>query len=370
MADFDMREYRVPSGQLLFEGSERPEVSVVVPVYFNAETLGELYRRLVSTMERARVSAWDVTFVDDGSKDDSRLVIEQLRREHGNVRAVHMAKNHGSTPAILAGMGFAPGRAVAILAADLQDPPEVLEELVAIWRSGTRVAIATRTTREDPLSSRIFSAVYYRIFRLLVSPDMPMGGFDIVVLDEQVASLMVRYAEKNTNFPAALLALGFERRVVGYHRAARARGVSRWTFWRKFKLMYDSILSNSYRPLRIVTGAGVAGMAVSIGYGAWVVYYRLTAPPELPGWASLMVVTLFFDGLLLTSLGIVGEYIWRTFDAARRFPLLVVDRWADATGAPGSNEGRGLTDAPVAPSSALGQRAPPRVSTARERRGS
>lgn len=353
MGNLDLSDYRIPEGQLLYGGDARPEVSVVVPVYYNADSLKELYRRLSASMGRAKARGWDVTFVDDGSKDESRAVLDELRREHRNVRVVHMARNHGSTPAIFAGMGFAPGRAVAVLAADLQDPPEVLEELIGIWRSGIRVAIATRTTREDPLSSRIFSAVYYRLFRLLVSPEMPLGGFDIVVMDEQVASLMVRYAEKNTNFPAALLALGFERRVVGYHRAARSRGVSRWTFWRKFKLMYDSILSHSYRPLRIVTGAGVLGIFISLTYGGWVIYYRLTSPPELPGWASLMIVTLFFDGLLLTALGVVGEYIWRAFDSARRFPLLVVDRVAQT---------RDESEQVVAPSDSEGETAP-RAST-------
>lgn len=330
------RDYQVPPGQLLHEGAIGPEVSVVVPVYYNAETLEALYERIAKVMEKTAVASWDVTFVDDGSQDDSREVLERIRSEHANVRVVHLAKNHGSTPAILTGMAHATGRAVAILAADLQDPPETLEELIGIWRGGIKVAIATRVSREDPLTSRIFSALYYRLFRLLVSPEMPPGGFDIAVLDQQVSSLMVRHAEKNTNFPAALLSLGFQRKVIGYHRAAREHGTSRWTFWRKFKLMYDSILSYSYRPIRLVTIAGVVGIVFAVCYGAWVIYYRLTSPAEAPGWASLMVVTLFFNGLVLTALGVTGEYIWRAFDAARKAPLVVVDRYVDPTGAAAS----------------------------------
>ncbi len=322
-------DYRIPEGQLLYDGEGRPEVSVVIPVYYNAESLVELYTRLAETMARLEVQGWDVTFVDDGSKDRSREVLEELRQSYDNVRVVHMAKNHGATPTALAGMSFARGRAVTVLAADLQDPPEVLAELVPIWRSGVPVAIAARNSREDPLSSRIFSALYYRLFRLLVTPEMPKGGFDLVLMDEQVSSIMVRHAEKNMSFPAALVTLGFERRIIGYHRAARQHGSSRWTFWRKFKLMYDSILSYSYRPLRLVTGAGVVGILVSITYGAVIVYFRLTSPPQVPGWASLMIVTLFFNGLVLTALGIVGEYIWRTFDAARSSPLHVIGCYAE-----------------------------------------
>jgi polyisoprenyl-phosphate glycosyltransferase len=310
----------------------RPEVSVVVPVYFNAESLVQLYERIAATMGTLEARGWDVTFVDDGSGDSSREVLEKLRLAHDNVRVVHLSKNFGSTPAILAGLGFAPGECVAILAADLQDPPEVLEDLIGHWRTGTKVVVATRESREDPLTSRLFSAVYYMLFRALVTKDMPKGGFDIVVVDAQVARLLVEHTESNTNFPAALLALGFGRKIIGYHRAARPHGESRWTFWRKFKLMYDSILSFSYRPLRIMTGAGLVGVLVAATYGAWVVYHRLTSPNEPPGWASLMVVTLFFDGLVLMSLGIVGEYIWRTFTAARKLPAYVVDKWAEPRG--------------------------------------
>ena len=333
--------YRVPPGQLLYEEDGRPEVSVVVPVYYNAESLVQLYDRIARTMESLDARGWDVTFVDDFSKDASREVLDTLYRLHDNVRILHMAKNHGSTPAMIAGMGFARGHSVAIMAADLQDPPELLTELVLPWRSGMPVVIATRSSRSDPLLSRMFSAIYYRLFRLLVSPDMPPGGFDVVLMDERVSSLIVRHAEKNSQFTAALLSLGFERRVISYHREARPYGKSRWTFWRKFKLMYDSILSYSYRPLRLVTAAGVLGMLVAAGYGALIVYYRLTSPPQVPGWASLMIVTLFFNGLVLTALGIVGEYIWRTFDAARPAPLHVVDCYAEPRGRSNS----GATDA-------------------------
>lgn len=329
MARLPGTDYRIPPGQLLYEGEGRPEISVVVPVYYNAESLVELYARLAETMSRLEVQGWDVTFVDDGSKDRSREILEELRQSYDNVRVVHMAKNHGATATVVAGMSFAQGRAVTVLAADLQDPPEVLADLVPIWRSGVPVAIAARSSREDPFTSRIFSALYYRLFRLLVTPEMPEGGFDLVLMDEQVSSIIVRHAEKNMSFPAALVTLGFKRRIIRYHRAARRHGSSRWTFWRKFKLMYDSILSYSYRPLRLVTGAGVVGIFISLTYGAVIVYFRLTSPPQVPGWASLMIVTLFFSGLVLTSLGIVGEYIWRTFDAARSSPLYVVGCYAE-----------------------------------------
>ena len=306
--------------------TETPEVSVVVPVYFNAPTLAELYERIKAALDAAGVATWDICFVDDNSGDDSRLVLASLVQSKPNVRVLHLSRNFGSFDAITAGLGTAKGRCVAVISADLQDPPELLAEMVGHWRAGTKMVLATRNSREDPFTSRIFSYLFYRVFRATVSKEMPAGGFDFFVLDRQVARLLVDHSEKNTMIPAALLHFGFEKKLVSYHRAARQHGSSKWTFWRKFKLMYDAILSNSFVPLRIITGAGVLGLLVSLIYGAIVVIQRLLNPTIPPGWTALMVVMLFFHGLTLASLGLVGEYVWRTFDAARRRPQFVVDR--------------------------------------------
>lgn len=302
------------------------EVTVVVPVYFNAPSLVELYDRIATALGKANIKTWDICFVDDGSRDESRLVLASLVESRPNVRVLHLSRNFGSFDAITAGLSTARGDAVAVISADLQDPPELLTEMLGHWRAGKKMVLATRNSREDPFASRIFSFLFYKVFRATVSTEMPPGGFDFFVLDLQVARLLVDHAEKNTMIPAALLYFGFEKQLVSYHRAARKHGESMWTFWRKFKLMYDAILSNSFVPLRIITGAGVLGVMVSIIYGAIVVIQRLLNPTIPPGWTALMVVMLFFHGLTLASLGLVGEYVWRTFDAARRRPQFVVDR--------------------------------------------
>lgn len=299
---------------------------MVVPVYFNAPTLNELYERLGAAMKAARVEAWEVCFVDDASQDESRAVLAGLHAQHDNVRVVHLSRNFGSFDAITSGLTRVAGRCVAVISADLQDPPELLPEMIEHWRDGKKIVLATRQSREDPWSSRLFSYLFYRLFRATVSREMPPGGFDFFVLDQQVARLLVDHAEKNTMMPAALLYFGFEKIFVSYHRAARQHGRSMWTFWRKFKLMYDAILSNSFVPLRLITGAGVLGVLVALVYGAIVIIQRLINPTIPPGWTALMVVILFFHGLTLASLGLVGEYVWRTFDAARRRPQFVVDR--------------------------------------------
>jgi dolichol-phosphate mannosyltransferase len=211
-----------------------------------------------------------------------------------------------------------------VISADLQDPPEKLPEMIELWRGGAEVVLAARESRDDPWSSRVLSFVFYRAFRAMVMRDMPPGGFDFFVMDRNVARVLVASTEKNANLAAAVLWVGFRRAVVHYHRAAREHGVSMWTLRKKITYMYDSILSYSYVPLRVITAIGAIGMLGSICYGAWIVAHRLLGGVEPAGWASLMVVILFFNGFLLLSVGTVGEYVWRTLDASRRRPTFIV----------------------------------------------
>jgi dolichol-phosphate mannosyltransferase len=305
--------------------AKRPEVSVVVPVYWNAPSLRDLYDRIAKTMAAAEVDGWEAVFVDDASGDDSRDVLHELAQRFDNVCVLHLSKNFGSFAGTTAGLAYATGSCVAVISADLQDPPELLQEMIGKWRNGTKVVIATRDSRDDP---SLFSTLFYWTFRKLVSPTMPKGGFDFYVIDAQVAHLLSDHAEKNTTSFAALLWLGFPREVVKYHRAKRAHGTSRWRFWGKFKLAFDSILSYSYAPIRAITVAGAVAMLFSAIYAGVVIYHRLTTAEPVPGYASLLVVTVFFDGIILMSLGVLGEYLWRAFDAARPRPYYVVNRWA------------------------------------------
>jgi len=317
-------ERRTPKG-------EPPEVSIIVPVYHNAGSLDLLYDRIQKTMDGLGVKSWDITFGDDNSKDHSRAILHEMLTSHDNVRVLHMSKNFGSFEVIAAGLEFARGRCVAAISADLQDPPEILDKMVRAWRKGTKVVVAARESRDDPFVTRALSASFYVVFRALVSKEMPPNGFDCFVIDHQVAELLLRYAEKNTSMPAALLWLGFEREVFTYKRGSRVYGRSMWTFSKKFKLMYDAILSYTYVPLRAMAALGLFGVVVSFFYAIVVIVTRLRSTEEMPGWASLMVVTLFFNGAMLMSIGVVGEYVWRAFDAARKRPNYIVDRWAESS---------------------------------------
>jgi dolichol-phosphate mannosyltransferase len=296
-----------------------------VPVYHSAGSLAELHQRISAALGAARVDSWDITYVDDGSADDSHAILRGLQGSADNVRVLKLSRNFGSMAAIQAGMERAKGSAVCVIAADLQDPPELLTQMIERWRAGTKVILAARESRDDPFLSRVFSAAFYRLFRALVSREMPPAGFDFFLLDRQPADALVEHAEKNTNLAAAVLWLGFRREILTYHREARRHGRSMWTFAKKVKYLYDSLLGFSYLPLRIMTALGVVGVLTSFGYGIAVAIERFTDPNAPRGWASLMVANLFFSGLMLASIGTVGEYVWRAFDAARKRPAFIVE---------------------------------------------
>jgi dolichol-phosphate mannosyltransferase len=320
---------KIASGPAPTGWRDAPEISVVIPVYFNAPSLRELYQRLSDVMNASRVNGWDVTFVNDGSSDDSDRVLEELRQSFPGVRVMTLSRNFGANAAVLAGLTRAKGKAVAVIAADLQDPPELLAQMIERWRNGVKVVVATRISRDDPPFTRLFAGLFYSVFRLLVSKDMPRGGFDFFLIDRKVAQLLIEFEEKNSNLPAAILWLGFNREFIGYQRSSRAHGHSMWTFAKKVKYLYDTLISFSYMPLRLMTGAGAVAVVLSIVYGLAILVKRLFNAGEPQGWASLMVITLFFSGLMLASIGMVGEYVWRTFDAARKRPPFVVDDCAE-----------------------------------------
>jgi dolichol-phosphate mannosyltransferase len=311
-----------------------PDVSIVVPVFHNAESVAELHRRITAALRAAGVDSFDVTYVDDGSRDHSHQALLELHAGDPSVRVLRLSRNFGSMAAIQAGLSHARGKAVGVISADLQDPPEMLQQMIERWRAGSKVVLAARETRDDPFVSRWFSRIYYRLFRALVSAEMPPAGFDFFLVDAAVARLLVEHGEKNTNLAASILWLGFRREVLLYHRAARPHGRSMWTFSKKLKFFYDSLLGYSYVPLRVMTGLGVLGVLTSIGYGFVVAYQVLENPAAPRGWASLMVVNLFFSGLLLASIGTVGEYVWRTFDAARKRPAFIVEECREPVGPP------------------------------------
>ena len=303
------------------------KLSVVVPVYFNAPSLRELHKALID-LEQGLLSlgvALELIFVDDGSQDDSFARLLEIKNADTRVKLIKLTRNFGSMHAIKAGFKFVSGDCFAVLAADLQDPPDLLLEMVKRWLSGSKFVICERVSREDPLTSRIFSKLYYKMLRLMVMKDFPKGGFDLTLMDKDMLPYMVNSA-KNSYMALLAFWLGYKPDVVPYHRMERAHGKSKWTLTKKFKAFIDVMLGFSVTPIRAISTIGVIVSLASFCYGFFVIGLALYQGNPVAGFPTIVALITFLLGLIIMMLGIIGEYLWRIFDETNLRPETVIEK--------------------------------------------
>ncbi len=302
-------------------------ISVVVPVYCNAQSLPSLYERLL-TVERELMARdqvrLELIFVNDGSSDDSQQALLRIKEARPSTQVIKLTRNFGAVHASRAGLGFVKGDAFTIIAADLQDPPELLLEMAPRWLAGRKFVIAVRASRADPMVSRIYSWLYYRMLRFLVLPGYPEGGFDIALMDRSMLGPM-RNCSKNAFTPLLAYWLGHEPDIVRYHRPPREHGRSGWTFSKKAKAFLDVMLGFSVTPIRLISAFGAAVAGISFCYGVMVAISAIFGKVEVSGFATLAVLLTFLLGLIIIMLGIIGEYLWRIFDEVNQRPETVID---------------------------------------------
>lgn len=303
-------------------------VSIVVPVYHSAKSLPELMERMSALADRERDNEFEFVFVDDGSGDDSFDVLQDLMSKDARVRIVKLSRNFGSNPAIMAGLASAAGDAVAVIAADLQDSPELIHDMLARWRDGARVVLAVRESRDDPGLTSLLSSVFYKLFRRFAIASMPAGGFDFFLVDRYVCDLIGRIEETNTYVMGLILWLGFRPVQIQYRRGPRlARyGRSMWSFTGRIKYFIDSFVAFSYFPIRIASMLGLLISFLGVIYTLFLIFMRIAKGYQPEGWTSLMVVLLVVSGVQLFIMGILGEYLWRTLDVARHRPQYVIEQ--------------------------------------------
>lgn len=304
------------------------KISIIIPVYFNEPSLKPTYSELKKVLDFNKEKFdYEIILVDDGSKDNSFLVMQELSELDPKIKLVKLSKNFGSYIAILAGMNYATGDAVTYVAADLQDPPELIADLYDKWIEGKQkdMILGVRTGRTDPFLSKLYSFIFYKLFRTFVLPEYPDKGFDCFLINKGQKDILVGMDEKNSHLTAQIIWLGFNQQRVYYHRQERKHGKSRWTFFKKFKLAFDTFFGFSGRPLRI---ASMLGMSVSfLGFilAIYIIIKKFADGAPMFGIPSLMVAILITGGFILLSIGIVGEYLWRNFDATRRRPTFIVE---------------------------------------------
>jgi len=310
-----------PHGQDATEGL----LSIVTPAFNEADNLQLLYQRLCSVLDSLSVR-WEWIIVDDHSSDATFEVISRIAEADARIKGLRLARNSGSHLSLTCSLHRAEGDCVVALAADLQDPPEVIPELLERWRAGYQVVWAAREKREgESRLTKMSSRLYYMVMRhLLGFKEMSATGADFFLLDRKVVTGVKEFGEHNISLLALLTWMGFRQTTLSYVKQARHSGDSGWTLSKKLKLLVDSVTAFSYLPIRSISYLGFFIALMGFVYAAFVIANALLGiPPE--GWSTLIVIVLFLGGVQMIMLGVLGEYIWRGLDEARRRPRFLIE---------------------------------------------
>jgi len=305
--------------------SKGPELSVVIPVYNSANIFPELYRHLTAVLDRVVVS-FEIIAVVDGCRDNSFDVIRDIGRKDDRVKAIEFSRNFGHQAAITSGLAAAAGAMVAIMDDDLEDPPEALVLLVAKIRTGFDVVYGIRRKRKCSRLNRFCFAAFYRILGGLVDVPMPGDAGDFCVMTRRVVQALNAMPENNRYLRGLRAWAGFDQTGVEYERGQRLANASGYNFGKYFKLALDAIFSFSYKPLEYVSKIGVLIALGSFVYALYVIFIGRVL--VAPGWSSLFIAILFFSGVQLISVGIIGQYLARIYDEIKQRPKFIIKRTA------------------------------------------
>jgi glycosyltransferase involved in cell wall biosynthesis len=306
-----------------FTLEHQPELSVVIPVFNEEGNITVLHSRLTAVLEDTHLD-YEIIFVDDGSSDDCLNQLQHLSVKDKRVLVVELARNFGHQVAISAGLDFARGQAVAVMDADLQDPPEVLPAFIAKWREGNDVVYAVREQRKEGWLKRTSYAVFYRLLHRVANVPIPLDSGDFCVMDRRVVNLLRSMPERNRFVRGIRSWVGLKQVGLPFERAARHAGESKYTFSRLMLLALDGLISFSYVPLRLITFLGFSVSALSILMAIFYFVKKLLYGLSPPGFATLIVSIFFLAGIQLITLGVIGEYVGRIFEEAKRRPLYVL----------------------------------------------
>ncbi len=307
-----------------------PIVSIIVPVKDEEEAIAPFVARVAPILDGlfadvAPHAAWEILFVDDGSTDRTMAAIAVAHRDEPRVRALSLSRNFGKEAALSAGLDFAAGRAIVPIDVDLQDPPELIGAMLARWRDGYEVVYGVRTNREtDSLPKRLTADLYYRAHNYLSSDKIPEHAGDFRLLDRKVVDVIRQMPERNRFMKGLFAWSGFRQAAVEYERVPRKVGETKFRYWKLWTLALDGITSASTMPLRIWSYIGLIIAFLTLVYAAFVILRTTLFGIDVPGYPSLMVAILFFGGLQLISLGVVGEYVGRILIETKQRPLYVV----------------------------------------------
>jgi polyisoprenyl-phosphate glycosyltransferase len=309
-------------------------LSIVVPMYNEEDTVPILLDRVVPILERI-TSDYEIVCVNDGSFDRTFELLNAAHERNKHVKILNLSRNFGKELALTAGIAYASGAAVIPLDADLQDPPELIPDLIAKWREGNDVVIAVRRDRSsDTLSKRVTASLFYRLIGRVSEVQIPANAGDFRIMDRRVIEALKRMPERTRFMKGIFGWLGFKQAYVTYVRPVRASGCTKWRLWQLWNFGLEGIFSFTTLPLRIWTYLGVTIAIAALGYLFFILLRTLAFGVDVPGYASIVVTILFFSGMNMIGLGILGEYLGRVFIEVKQRPLYLVrdaigfDHWS------------------------------------------
>jgi polyisoprenyl-phosphate glycosyltransferase len=302
-------------------------LSIIVPVYGNAGSLPFLFERLQQIEEQLEINgvSMNLVFVNDGSPDNSMSLLTDFKSLRPETTVVKLTRNFGAVHASKCGLSFVKGDCFMILAADLQDPPELIYEMLKRWKDGSKFVTCERTSRSDPWLSKLYSGIFYKLVRGFVMDNYPRKGYDMALMDKAMLAPLVN-SSKNIFTPLLAYWLGYQADTIYYDRAERIHGKSGWTFKKKFNAFLDVMLGFSVTPIRMMSGVGAVVASISFVYGSVIIVNALLGNVPVPGFAALMAAITFLLGTIIVMLGVIGEYLWRIFDEINKRPEVVIER--------------------------------------------
>ena len=300
------------------------EISVVVPLYNEELNIDYLFERLLSVLSRLDMT-YEIVCVNDGSKDNTIGCLIEHHQQNHRIKVVNLSRNYGKEIALSAGLDYANGNAVIPIDADLQDPPELITELVEKWREGYDVVYATRRSRQGESWVKRFTAnVFYRTIDSLSQVPIPRNTGDFRLLDRRVVDALKQMPERNRFMKGLFAWVGFQQTSVIYDRPSRYKGETKWNYWKLWNFAIDGITSFSFLPLKVWSYVGLLVAIPSFFYASYLVIRTLIYGIDFPGYASIMVAVLFLGGVQLVSLGVLGEYLGRVYEEVKGRPLYLV----------------------------------------------
>ncbi|HHO75729.1 MAG TPA: glycosyltransferase [Deltaproteobacteria bacterium] len=305
------------------------DYSIIIPVYCNQGTLKNTYEKLSDeVVSRHTTKSYEIIFIDDGSYDSSFEELLEIRSlDPENVKLIKFTRNFGQVAAIMAGYNHARGKCIVNISADLQDPPALINQMLNhFFNEHKDIVVCYRESRDEGFVRTMTSKIFYRIMKKLSFSNMPLGGFDFVLISSNVKDVILHSQEANPFWQGQILWSGYDIKFIPYKRLKREFGESKWTFGKKLKYLIDGVMAYSYFPLRAMSVAGLVVSLLGFLYALIIFLARIFGSVPIQGWAPLMIIVLVLSGIQMLMLGVIGEYLWRTLDQVRKRQAYVIDK--------------------------------------------